>query len=73
MLQTDSGVVVFAVNTGVAFSYDDGKTWEAQAINCGYYPNLLEIAPDTIATLAENFDSTPEKVFSESASLEQKD
>jgi len=36
LLQTNSGVVVFAVNTGTAFSYDDGKTWEPQAINCGY-------------------------------------
>jgi len=34
---------------------------------------FTEIMLFTIATLAENFDSTPEKVFSESASLEQKD
>jgi hypothetical protein len=61
LLQTKSGVVVFAVNTGVAFSYDDGKTWEPQAIKCGYYPNLLEIAPNTIATLAAGMQG---RVFS---------
>jgi hypothetical protein len=34
---------------------------------------FTEIMLFTIATLAENFDSTPEKVFAESASLDQKD
>ncbi|NQT15953.1 MAG: exo-alpha-sialidase, partial [Planctomycetes bacterium] len=61
LMQTDSGVVVFAVNTGIAFSYDDGKTWEPQAVNCGYYPNLLEIAPNTIAALAAGMQG---RVFS---------
>lgn len=61
LLQTESGVVVFAVNTGVAFSYDDGQTWESQTINCGYYPNLLEIAPNTVATLAAGMQG---RVFS---------
>ena len=61
LLQTDSGVVVFAVNTGIALSYDDGEIWEAQTINCGYYPNLLEIAPNTIATLAAGMQG---RVFS---------
>ena len=51
ILQTQTGVVVFAVNTGTAFSYDDGKTWVPQAVSCGYYPNLMEIAPGTIASV----------------------
>lgn len=52
ILQTQTGVVVFAVNTGTAFSYDDGETWVPQNLRCGYYPNLVEIAPGTLATLA---------------------
>jgi hypothetical protein len=52
IIQTKSGVVVFAVNTGMAFSYDDGRTWVAQNLVPGYYPNLLEVAPGTVATIA---------------------
>jgi hypothetical protein len=52
ILQTRTGVVVFAVNTGTAFSYDDGRTWVPQEINLGYYPNLVEISPGTLASLA---------------------
>lgn len=51
ILQTKTGVVVFAVNTGTAFSYDDGRTWIPQDINFGYYPNLVEIEPGTLASL----------------------
>ncbi|MFH1265713.1 MAG: exo-alpha-sialidase [Planctomycetota bacterium] len=52
ILQTATGVVVYAVNTGSAFSYDNGQTWVPQEVNFGYYPNLLEIAPGTLASLA---------------------
>lgn len=61
LLKTESDVVVFAVNTGLAFSYDGGETWEPQALKCGYYPNLLEITPNTIATLAAGMEG---KAFS---------
>ncbi|NUQ63919.1 MAG: exo-alpha-sialidase [Pirellulales bacterium] len=52
ILQTKSGVVVFAVNTGMAFSFDDGRTWVPQGLVPGYYPNLLEVSPGTVATIA---------------------
>ena len=61
LLQTESGVVIFAVNTGIAFSYDDGQTWVPQTVNCGYYPNLLEVTPNTIGTLAAGMQG---RVFS---------
>jgi 2-phosphoglycerate kinase len=43
------------------------------AVNESRAKIFTEIMLFTIATLAENFDSTPEKVFAESASLDQKD
>lgn len=52
LLQTATGVVVFAVNTGLAFSYDDGRTWVPQELQCGYYPVLTEVAPGTLTSLA---------------------
>jgi hypothetical protein len=52
IMQTETGVVVFAVNTGTAFSYDEGESWIPQDINLGYYPNLLEIEPGTLISLA---------------------
>ncbi|MEA3401846.1 MAG: exo-alpha-sialidase, partial [Armatimonadota bacterium] len=52
LLETQTGVVVFAVNTGTAFSYDGARTWVAQDIECGYYPVLAELAPGTVASLA---------------------
>lgn len=51
IMQTKTGVVVFALSTGTAFSYDEGNTWAPQNIKFGYYPNLLEIEPGTLATL----------------------
>jgi len=52
ILCTKTGVVVYVVNTGLAFSYDEGETWVPQETTCGYYPNLLEIEPGTLATIA---------------------
>ena len=52
LLQTATGVVVFAVNTGLAFSYDEGGTWVPQELQCGYYPVLAELASGTLASLA---------------------
>ena len=52
ILQTKTGVVVYVVNTGLAFSYNEGETWVPQETTCGYYPNLHEVEPGTLATLA---------------------
>lgn len=54
ILQTRTGVIVFAVNVGAALSRDEGRSWFVQngKMPLGYYPNLVEIAPDTLATLA---------------------
>ena len=52
LVETGKGVVVFAVNTGLAFSYDAGLTWTPQDLRCGYYPVLAELAPNTLASLA---------------------
>jgi hypothetical protein len=52
LLQTATGVLVFVVNTGTAFSFDDGRTWVPQDLKCGYYPVLAEIVPGTVASLA---------------------
>jgi hypothetical protein len=52
LLQTSAGVVVFAVNTGVALSYDEGETWVPQDLTLGYYPVIEEVAPNTLASLA---------------------
>ena len=35
-----------------ALSYDEGETWVPQETTCGYYPNLHEIQPGTLATIA---------------------
>lgn len=54
ILQTRTGVVVFAVNVGMALSRDEGRSWFVQNAKepLGYYPNFVEIAPGTLATLA---------------------
>ncbi|MGC9316700.1 MAG: exo-alpha-sialidase [Armatimonadota bacterium] len=52
LLETQTGVVVFAVNAGTAFSYDGARTWVTQDIELGYYPVMAEVAPGTIASLA---------------------
>ncbi len=56
IVQTRTGVIVFAVNVAVALSRDEGRRWFVQNGKepLGYYPNFVEIAPGTLATMACN-------------------
>jgi hypothetical protein len=57
IIQTKTGVVVFAVNTGMAFSYDDGRTWVAQGLVPGAAPatghRRPSVEPKPIAATGE--------------------
>jgi hypothetical protein len=45
VITTTRGVLVFASNTGIAFSWDSGATWIPQVLQLGYYP-VLTALPD---------------------------
>jgi hypothetical protein len=51
VIATAKGVLVFASNTGVAFSWDSGTTWIPQALRLGYYPVLTALPDGRVLSL----------------------